>query len=844
MGGVVSDKRSKPAGARVALLWPSRLPRRVQAELVDQLYAFMPGLGLTSSAMILLVGGLMAARVADPGLAVLAVAASALVLGLAPLKRARRRAGSAASDHPRRWVRRYALLSWGYAALLGAMATRGVASSDDPVVELVLAAFGVAAGATALRNYFWPRILFGQLLLMVGVPALSLAATGQPLLAALGLALAVFASHMATIGVGLFRQAVASLEKDRVLETHEERYRLAARATRDLVYDWDLGTDRVTRSGDGPIFGYPYGQLPGAGEGWKDDIHPDDRARVTASLEAALKTGAEVWTAQYRYRRPDGSYAHALDRGFIVRDADGTPRRLVGAASDVTERLEMIEALRESGAHYRYRIESDPHPVWTADAGGLVIEMSPRWSELTGRPTDMSHGMRWMDIVHPDDRPGLVKEFTRVLRKSLSLDTRVRCRMAGGDYHWTRIRAHPRRGPDGRVMRWYGSSEDIHAQTIAEAALRESQARFATIFRQAMVGIGLSQPGRGFVMVNEPLAAILGRTPAQCVGLSVNDVTHPDDLIWNGPLFARHVGTGVPFDIEKRYLRPDGSFVWCRVRVSFVREGDATTLAVVIVQDLTEQKAAEAHLQELQSEVIHMSRATAMGAMGAAIAHELNQPLAAVANYSAALQMLLARPELDTESLTRLSGQLNDEALRAGSIVRRLRRLVAKGESEVGPEDLGGLIEEANTLALLGAADAGIECEVEHAAPLTVTADRVQVQQVLVNLVRNAIEAMRGAPRRRLRIETAPVDGAARIAIEDSGPGLSPYVRPHLFSPFVTTKDGGMGIGLSICRTIIEAHGGRIWAEDSDHGGARFVFTLPLAEGAPLRRRRARAAAA
>jgi two-component system, LuxR family, sensor kinase FixL len=251
------------------------------------------------------------------------------------------------------------------------------------------------------------------------------------------------------------------------------------------------------------------------------------------------------------------------------------------------------------------------------------------------------------------------------------------------------------------------------------------------------------------------------------------------------------------------------------------------------IRDLTAQQLTESRLKELQSEVTHMSRFTALGEMASTLAHEINQPLTAISNYLKGCRRLLERIDNDQAGVLREAVEkAADQALRAGHIIRRLREFVARGESERHVENLPKLVEDASTLALIGARENGIEVSFRFDPTADVVlADRIQIQQVLVNLIRNAIEVMlETSGPRKLEIATvASGDGMAEVSVADSGGGLAPEVAAHLFQPFVTTKRKGMGLGLSICRTIIEAHGGKIWVEAPPQGGTIFHFTLQMA---------------
>ena len=368
----------------------------------------------------------------------------------------------------------------------------------------------------------------------------------------------------------------------------------------------------------------------------------------------------------------------------------------------------------------------------------------------------------------------------------------------------------------------------------ASRVLREREAQLLSIYDTAPDAlIVIDEKG---IMQSYSAAAerMFGWSASEVLGRNVKMLMPSPFRTQHDGYLNRYLDTG-----ERRIIgigrivvgeRKDGSTFPMELAVGEVRS-ERGRVFTGFVRDLTERQATETRLQELQSELVHMSRLSAMGEMASALAHELNQPLSAIANYLSGAKRLLDRADKNDPRVSDALEKASEQALRAGEIIRRLRDFLSRGEGERRVENLPKLVQEACALALVGAKEHDVR--VNYAIALdadSVMVDRVQVQQVILNLVRNAMDAMVEQPVRELTVSTAAVDNhMAMVSVSDTGPGVDEAAAAKLFQPFVTTKANGMGVGLSISRTIVEAHGGRIWTEPGPNGGAVFRFTLHLA---------------
>ena len=394
----------------------------------------------------------------------------------------------------------------------------------------------------------------------------------------------------------------------------------------------------------------------------------------------------------------------------------------------------------------------------------------------------------------------------------------------------------PIRASDGRITAIFIQGTDVSDLSFANAALRLREDHLRSILATVPDAMIVIDEGANIQSFSTAAEILFGYKAGEVLGRNVKMLMPSPYREEHDAYMQRYLTTG-----ERRIIglgrtvtgmRKDGSTFPMELAVGEMHPGTGRFFTG-FCRDLTERHTTEARMQEQQQELLHMARFTALGEMASTLAHEINQPLTAITNYLKGSRRLLERSKDENAAMLREAVEkAAEQALRAGDVIRRLRDFVARGESERQVERLPTLIDDASSLALVGAreVDVRVDYDLDPAAVLVLT-DRIQIEQVLLNLMRNAVEAMQGAPRRELRVVTkARHDGMTEVGVIDTGPGLAPEVEDQLFQPFVTTKKHGMGVGLSICRTIVESHGGHIWAEAMPGGGTAFRFTLRSVE--------------
>jgi two-component system, LuxR family, sensor kinase FixL len=474
--------------------------------------------------------------------------------------------------------------------------------------------------------------------------------------------------------------------------------------------------------------------------------------------------------------------------------------------------------------------------TWRMDLPGRALRLSPASVRLLGA---QEHPPRtWPELlalVHEDDRERFSLAIEHSIKEGIDFASDYRVLLPDGKVHWLRQRARLfRDGGDARA-KMRGVILDIDEHKRTERALRARERHLQSILEtvpDAMIVIDEQGLMQSFSTAAERL---FGFQASEVIGHNVSLLMPEPDRSRHDGYLERYRSTGERHIIGVGRVvtgrRKDGSTFPMHLSVGEMHAGSERHFTG-FVRDLTERQETQTKLQELQSELVHVSRLTAMGEMATTLAHELNQPLAAISNYLRGSRRLLeARGDPGLATVQDALGKGAEQALRAGQIIRRLRDFVTRGETEKRVERLSKLVEEASALALVGARERGVRVELTIGPEVDmVIVDRVQVQQVLVNLLRNAMDAMQDASRRELSISVVPVGGdMVEVAVADTGPGISDEIKAKLFQPFVTSKQHGMGVGLSISRTIVESHGGNLWAEPHEGGGAIFRFTVPAA---------------
>lgn len=491
-------------------------------------------------------------------------------------------------------------------------------------------------------------------------------------------------------------------------------------------------------------------------------------------------------------------------------------------------------------ARFQAMLDTVPDGVVIIDGRGRIQTFNPAcerlfgWTaaEVVGRNVKML-----MPSPYQEEHDGYLERYQRTgERRIIGIGREVTgARKDGSTFPMElSIGEAVKAGDAGDDAVYIGIIRDISERKRAETALREREARLTSILQTVPEAIIVIDE-RGSIESFSPAAErLFGYAAEEVRGRNVSMLMpspyreqhdrYMDHYLTTGE--RRIIGIGRVVSGQRR----DGSVFPMELAVGEVLLAGRRCFTG-FVRDLTERQATEKRLQELQAELLHVSRVSAMGQMASTLAHELNQPLTAVINYAKAVKRLLDRPE-GAEKAKETMDKAVAQAARAGQIIRRLRNFIEKGHTERSAESINKVVEEASALALVGAKESGVRVRFDlHVDDGLVLIDKIQIQQVVLNLVRNAIEAMAGLERRDLTVTTQPdpeLPDLMRVSVADSGPGLDGSVMAQLFQPFVTTKAKGMGLGLSICRSIVEAHGGRLWLDQSAEG-AIFSFTVPVA---------------
>jgi PAS domain S-box-containing protein len=568
------------------------------------------------------------------------------------------------------------------------------------------------------------------------------------------------------------------------------------------------------------------------GWGWTAAVHPADVDHLAAGWRRIMES-EDSGAVEARLRRFDGAYRWFLFRANPLRDDSGAIVKWYGTNFDIEDRKRAEGAIETRERELRQMTETIPEMLWSATPDGAIDYCNLRFLEYTGISAQDVTGDGWQKTIHPEDaaRAGPIWSACIAAGTTYRVEVRTR-RITDHAYRWCVVTALPLRDEHGRILKWHGSVIDVHDWKQAQEELRRSEALLADAQRISATGSFSWRVDTDDVTFSDELYRIFELGAGSAISLEqIGARVHPDDRPLLSQLIAQARGSAGTLAYELRLLMPDGRIKYTRTHGNVVHHPNAPRECVGAMQDVTQRHLSDRALDQARSDLARVTRSITVGALTASIAHEVNQPLSGIiTNAGTCVRLLTADPPnvngaLDTARRTIRDGN------RAADVIARLRTLFTNRAVTAEVLDLNDAAQEVVSLLSNDLQRNRVVLRTElDGDPLLVAGDRVQLQQVILNLMRNASDAMTDVEDRprHLVIRTERDDpGRVRLTVEDVGTGLDPVAAGRLFDAFYTTKRDGMGIGLSVSRTIIERHGGRLWAASNEGPGATFAFSIP-----------------
>jgi PAS domain S-box-containing protein len=489
-------------------------------------------------------------------------------------------------------------------------------------------------------------------------------------------------------------------------------------------------------------------------------------------------------------------------------------------------------ALRASEGRFRLMADTAPVMVWMSGPDQGCTYFNKHWLDFTGRPLQQQLGDGWSEGVHPDDLPRCLDTYRRAFDARQEFRMEYRLQRFDGEYRWILDTGVPRFAPGGSCEGYIGSCIDITDEKRAEEALRESEARLRLLLESthAIPWVADAQSWR-FTYIGPQASKLFGYPADAWYEPDFwADHLHPEDREAALAFCREHSQGQTDYQFEYRMVAAAGRILWIHDIVNVVAENGTPRMLRGFMIDVTARRQAEEELRNVREQLMHVGRVTLMGELAASIAHEVNQPLCAIVSNAQTVQRMLASGGFDLEEMGEALRDISQDGQRASAVLARIRGFLQKAPAERAPVDVNALLREVSILMRSEMARRGVTIKLELDEKLpAVLGDRVQLQQVILNLLANGADAMDGVARELVLHSTVGEMGIA-VAVQDAGVGLDPRTSGRIFDAFFTTKPGGTGMGLALCKSIIEAHGGRIWARPNAERGTTFQFTLPLQE--------------